>query len=106
MRGERGNPSQQAEAARKIITDAATEAANVLAKAERKRAVSTAVIIGPDGSPLFHIVSTWWSRTFLLGSGVMLAIILLLTILVYYNKAQLNTLQEKVDENKAQQDKK
>lgn len=88
--------------AKKLIQDAATAAKLVLDeaeyKAEKKRYASTAIILGPDDEPLFHIVSTWWSRIVIIGYGVLLGIIVVMTILMYANKTQLDTLQHKVDE--------
>ena len=101
----RGEQSTKADDARQVLIGSANEAQVAIVRAERKRYASTAIIIGPSGEPLFHIVSTWWSRVVVFGYGIMLCIIMLLAILVYYNKSRINTLEEKVDDNKTQSEK-
>lgn len=98
MRGENASPEAQA---KQLIADAAIEAQTVLATAsQRRRSISTAIVLGPDGTPLFTIVSTWWSRMIIFGYGVMLLIIILMALILYVNTTKLDTLEEKVEEVK------
>jgi hypothetical protein len=107
MRGEQQNKINEAQ---KLIHDAAEQAKVVLSVAEDKAALqvkrqsaSTAIILGPNGEPLFHLVSTWWSRMVVIGYGVMLGILILMALLMFNNRTQIDDLKQKVHEVEDQQ---
>lgn len=78
--------------------NATEEAHALLGNGFSKRGRATAMIVAPDGTELFRIVSTRWTRIVTFGYGLMLTIITILAILMFYNKSEIIKLEKKVDQ--------
>lgn len=91
MRGEKANQAQD------LITDAVIKAEEVLGGSPRK-GVSAATILARDGTELFHVVSTGWSKLVAIGYALLLLVCVVLAALIYYNKVQINYLEKKVEQ--------
>lgn len=95
MRGEKTNQAQD------LITDAVSKAEELLGGPHRKGSTVTATIVARDGTELFHVVPSTWSKLVAIGYALLLLVCVTLATLIYYNNVQINYLEKKVEQHSA-----